>query len=72
MDPKRNVIASTNDGGLCCITNASTGETLVNIRHPEGVFGVDWSPFEPNVLATGCADGIIRIHAVGFKEGSDG
>jgi len=33
----------------------------MTLKHPGTVYGVAWSPFNKNLLATGCKDGSVRI-----------
>ncbi|KAJ1529991.1 WD repeat-containing protein 17, partial [Nowakowskiella sp. JEL0078] len=37
-------------------------------KHPSGVYGVDWCPFNENVLATGCGDSNVRIWSTCSEE----
>ena len=40
------------------------GQVAMTCKHPAGVFGVRWSPFNAQVFATACADGRIRVYSM--------
>lgn len=56
-------IASSSSDCTCVVFDSS-GSILHKFAHPNAVYGCDWNPFNPNLLATGCHDGIIRVFDV--------
>jgi hypothetical protein len=50
---------SSKDSSLFIIKD--DGKIVRTYKHPRTVFGVDWSPHDKNLVATGCHDFIIRI-----------
>lgn len=57
------LIASSSKDKTVCVFRED-GKILKQFKHPNGVFGIDWSPHDRNLLATGCFDGIVRIFDV--------
>mmetsp|Transcript_2916 Transcript_2916/g.4234 ORF Transcript_2916/g.4234 Transcript_2916/m.4234 type:complete len:1247 (+) Transcript_2916:67-3807(+) len=53
-------LATTGKDNMCFIFNES-GKILKSFRHPAAVFGVDFNPFDNNIIATGCYDGVVRV-----------
>ena len=37
------------------------GRHKYSIKHPDAVYGCQWNPFDPTMLATGCADSFVRV-----------
>ena len=37
------------------------GRHKYSIKHPDATYGCQWNPFDPSMLATGCADSFVRI-----------
>jgi WD40 repeat protein len=37
------------------------GRHKYSIKHPDAAYGCQWNPFDPTMLATGCADSFVRI-----------
>ncbi|CAG5133469.1 unnamed protein product, partial [Candidula unifasciata] len=58
IDPK--LIMTCGGDGLCIIQQVD-GRIVKKYKHPSPVFGCDWSPFNKDMLATGCEDKILRI-----------
>lgn len=61
QDPSMLVSSSKNRR---CAVFRDDGKVLRVYKHPKPVFGVDWSPFDSNVFATGCIDGVVRVFDV--------
>ena len=38
------------------------GKPFRTYQHPQEVYGCHWSPFNKNLLATGCHDGLVRVY----------
>ncbi|KAI9197513.1 WD40-repeat-containing domain protein [Polychytrium aggregatum] len=55
------LVASAGDCECAVWAVESNYEKFLSLRHPEKVFGCDWSPTRRNVIATTCMDGVIRI-----------
>eukprot|EP00743_Colponemidia_sp_Colp-15_P006499 GILK01006998.1.p1 GENE.GILK01006998.1~~GILK01006998.1.p1 ORF type:complete len:1239 (+),score=161.70 GILK01006998.1:69-3785(+) len=57
--------------GYCCVLKLEGNELIMKrrLKHPDAVFGVEWSPFNRDQLATGCMDGHVRIFDL--SKGSD-
>lgn len=53
-------IASCSDDCECYVQNFE-GKMLKNYPHPSMCFGCEWNRNDKNLLATGCADGIVRV-----------
>ncbi|XP_071125109.1 WD repeat-containing protein 17-like [Mytilus edulis] len=47
-----------------CIIRLVNGEIIQKYRHPEPVFGCDWSPHNKDMLATGCGDMKVRVYYI--------
>lgn len=60
---RSNRIASSSADGTCVVADPK-GEVSRSYRHPRGVYGCHWSPFNPDMLATGCHDAIVRVFDV--------
>jgi len=50
---------------------AKPGTVLWRASHPGIVYGCDWSPLVPNLLATGCEDGHVRVFQVDSNNQGD-
>jgi WD40 repeat protein len=37
------------------------GRHKYSIKHPDATYGCHWNPFDPCMLATGCADSFVRV-----------
>ncbi|GFN83793.1 WD repeat-containing protein 17, partial [Plakobranchus ocellatus] len=44
-----------------CIVQQVDGTVIQKYKHPAAVFGCDWSPFNKDMLATGCEDKSVRV-----------
>ncbi|KAJ4458566.1 putative Vegetative incompatibility protein HET-E-1 [Paratrimastix pyriformis] len=67
-DPTRQLIASCGEDGSCCVVNYGTGALVARYRHPRPTYGCDWSRLHPDLLATGCGDGVVRVFNMATKE----
>jgi len=50
-----------NNNRFVIAVNNNTLSTKFSLKHPGAVYGVAWSPFNKNLLATCCQDGAVRI-----------
>ena len=57
-------IASASLDGSVHVINMPQGNVVCNVRHGVAVQGCDWSPLVSGLLATGAADGTVRIFEV--------
>ncbi|XP_059144021.1 WD repeat-containing protein 17-like [Physella acuta] len=44
-----------------CIIQQVSGNVIQKYKHPGAVYGCDWSPFNKDMLATGCEDKSLRV-----------
>ena len=42
--------------------NRKSLEKITSYKHPKRVFGVRWSPHEPNTFASCCQDAMLRVY----------
>lgn len=45
-----------------CIISSPTGKIVKKYEHPDAVYGCEFSRHQPNILATCCHDGVVRIY----------
>ena len=59
---RERLLTSGNDGNVFLVTPAGA----ISSKYPHGntVYGLSWSPFNPNVFATACQDGGVRVFTV--------
>ena len=43
-------------------------EYLLRLDHKSIVYGVAWSPFNKNIIVTGCRDSIVRLYDITKSE----
>ncbi|RUS73072.1 hypothetical protein EGW08_019169 [Elysia chlorotica] len=55
----KSIMTSGHDG--YCIIQQVDGTIIQKYKHPGPVFGCDWSPFNKDMLATGCEDKCVRV-----------
>lgn len=65
-------IATGGADHFACITDAATGNIVRRITHPDAVVGVVWHPTQDGVLATACADAVVRIFNLAASHARDG
>ncbi|KAK3740724.1 hypothetical protein RRG08_048968 [Elysia crispata] len=55
----KSIMTCGHDGN--CIIQQVDGTIIQKYKHPGPVFGCDWSPFNKDMLATGCEDKCVRV-----------
>eukprot|EP00462_Mataza_sp_D1_P000592 CAMPEP_0175092440 /NCGR_PEP_ID=MMETSP0086_2-20121207/2465_1 /TAXON_ID=136419 /ORGANISM="Unknown Unknown, Strain D1" /LENGTH=1197 /DNA_ID=CAMNT_0016365305 /DNA_START=336 /DNA_END=3929 /DNA_ORIENTATION=- len=58
-----NLIASASVDTTCIIFNPN-GKIVQTYVHPAPVYCCDWHPTNPNWIATGCHDGVVRVYDI--------
>lgn len=58
---KQHRIASCGDDGKCYVRDFE-GKLLKKYPHPDMCYGCEWNRNDQSLLATGCADGSVRIY----------
>lgn len=62
----KGILACSSKDGNCCVFTES-GKVLKKYKHPNTVFGVDFSKVDTNLLATGCYDNVVRVFNIGLS-----
>ncbi len=64
------LLVSSSGDCTCCVFTRE-GQILYTLRHPDIVYGCEWSPFDPTYLVTGCKDGEVRVYNTADLEESN-
>ena len=58
---KKGLLATSSKDGRLSVSTPTGGDVLCSYRHPGAVYGCSWNSLYPNVLASTCEDGHVRI-----------
>lgn len=66
LDPS---LIATSSADHKCIVQTVEGKPVRVYLHPREVYGCHWSPFNKDLLATGCHDGMVRVYNASVDSG---